>query len=110
MNKRLSLLIFLVVLLAGCSGKPADLSPSDEKLVPLYADLLMLNEDLKAPRPTLDSAAYQSRLHSILASGGLTQEELTKRLAALAQSPDLFNQFQSKVHVELESRKAKRPR
>jgi hypothetical protein len=106
----LALVMLLTALYTGCSRPPKDLTPSDEKLVPVYADLLMLSEELKSPRPTLDSAAYQREVQSILSSNGLTKEEFSGRMKILAQSQEIFTQFQTKVHNNLEQRKSKQPK
>ncbi len=110
MNSRLLFSITLLVVQLGCSQQQHDLTPADEKLVPVSAELLMLSEDLKSPRPTLDSAAYQKEVQSILSRNGLTKEEFSDRLKALAQSQEIFSQFQTKVHNDLEHRKAKQPK
>ncbi|MCX6134049.1 MAG: hypothetical protein NTU47_09580 [Ignavibacteriales bacterium] len=107
MNTRPFLLFALIALQFGCSRQQKDLTPADEKLVPVYAELLMLNEELKSPRPTIDSTAYQSQVHAVLSTNGLTREEFSSRMIALAQSQEVFSQFQTKVHAELERRKSK---
>ena len=106
----IALVMVLTSLQTGCSRPPTDLSSADEKLVPVYADLLMLSEELKSPRPTLDSAAYQLQVQSILSKYELTKEEFTIRMKALAQSQAVFSQFQTKVHNNLEQRKPKQPK
>ena len=98
--------IALVALQSGCSRQQKELTSADEQLVPVYAELLALSEELRSPRPTLDSAAYQSRVQSILSKNGLTKEELSNRLTSLAQTQELFSQFQTKVHTELERLKS----
>ena len=54
MKSRLLFSIALIVVQLGCSRQQHDLTPADEKLVPVSAELLMLSEELKSPRPTLD--------------------------------------------------------
>jgi hypothetical protein len=110
MKSRLLFLITLIVAQFGCSRQQHDLTPAEEKLVPVSAELLMLSEELKSPRPTLDSAAYQKEVQSILSRNGLTKEEFSNRLKALAQSQEVFSQFQAKVHDDLERRKVKQPK
>ena len=107
-----TLFAFAIVLFAlqiGCSPQQKELTSADEQLVPVYAELLTLSEELRSPRPTLDSAAYQSRVQAILMKNGLTKEELSNRLTNLAQSQEVFSQFQTKVHSELDRRKSKQP-
>lgn len=103
----LALVMLLTVLQTGCSRQPKELSSEGEKLVPVYADLLMLSEELKSPRPSLDSAAYQQQVQSLLSRNGLTKEEFSVRMKTLAQSQEVFTQFQTKVHNNLEQRKSK---
>jgi len=110
MKSRLLFSIVLLVVQFGCSRQQHDLTPADEKLVPVSAELLMLSEELKSPRPTLDSAAYQKEVQSILSRNGLTKDEFSSRLKALAQSQEVFSQFQTKVHNDLEQRKSKQPK
>jgi hypothetical protein len=102
--------IALTVVQTSCSRQQHDLTAADEKLVPVSAELLLLSEELKSPRPTLDSVAYQKAVQSILSSNGLTQPEFSDRLKVLAQSQELFSQFQIKVHNDLERRKSKQPK
>jgi hypothetical protein len=110
MKSRLLFLIAVIVVQPGCSRQQHDLTPADEKLVSVSAELLMLSEELKSPRPTLDSVAYQKEVQSILSRNGLTKEEFSTHLKALAQSQEVFSQFQTKVHNDLEQRKAKQPK
>lgn len=107
LNSRPFLLFALIALQFGCSRQQKDLAPADEKLVSMYAELLILNEELKSPRPTIDSTVYQSQVQSILSTNGFTKEEFSGRMIALAQSQEVFSQFQTKVHAELERRKSK---
>ena len=100
---------FLVVLF-GCSRQQHELTPADKKLVPVSAELLMLSEELKSPRQKPDSVAYEKEVQAILSGNGLTREEFSARLKALAQSQELFSQFQTEVHNDLEQRKAKQPK
>jgi hypothetical protein len=110
MTSRLAIAIIFIGLQFGCSRQQKELTSADEKLVPVYAELLWLNEELKSPRPTLDSAAYQSRVQSILSKNGLTKQEISDRITTLAQSQALFSQFQTRVHSELERLKSKLPK
>jgi hypothetical protein len=100
--------ITLGVFLIGCSKPQQALTPADEKLVPVYADLLVMSEDFRSPKTTIDSARYQSEVQSLLTKNALTKEEFSNRLRALAQLPDVFQQFQTKVYSELEHRRSKR--
>ena len=101
--------ILLLVLLYSCAKPSPSLSPDDEKLVSAYAELLLLSEEFKSPHSTLDSAAYQKEVQSVLSRNGLTKEGLTNRLNTLAQSEELFSQFQIKVSDNLDQRKPKQP-
>ena len=104
-----AILILLLMSLVGCAKPRPSLSPEDEKLVSAYSELLLLSEEFKSPHSTLDSAAYQKEVGSVLSKNGLTKEELTSRLNTLAQSEELFSKFQIKVADDLEHRKAKQP-
>lgn len=101
--------ILVLMSLVGCDRPRPALTPADEKIIPAYSELLLLSEDFKSPRSTLDSSAYQKEVQSVLTKNGLTKEELTNRLNTLAQSQELFSQFQIKVSDDLERRKAKQP-
>ena len=100
--------ITLCLLLISCAKPPQVLTPADEKLVPVYTDLIVLSEDFRSSRGTIDSAKYESEVLSLLAKNALTKEEFSNRLKELAQLPDVFQQFQSKVYSELEHRRSKR--
>jgi hypothetical protein len=109
-TSRFAFAIVLFSLQFGCSSRQKELTSGDEKLIPVYAELLVLSEELKAPRPALDSAAYQSQVQAILSRNGLTKQGIADRIMTLAQSQELFSQFQTRVHSELEQRKSKLPK
>jgi hypothetical protein len=100
--------ITLGVFLAGCSKPQQALTPADEKLVPVYTDLIVLSEEFRSQKATIDSANYEAQVQSVLTKNALTKEEFSNRLKALAQMPDVFQQFQTKVYSELEHRRSKR--
>ncbi|MDP2885882.1 MAG: hypothetical protein Q8P51_12775 [Ignavibacteria bacterium] len=104
---RHAFLIAIAASLLGCAKPQQTLTPADEKIVPIYAELLLLGEEFKSPRSSLDSAAFQREMQSILSKNGMTKDELSDRLKTLAQSQELFSQFQTRVHSELEQRKPK---
>jgi hypothetical protein len=104
---RHAFLIAIAASLLGCAKPQQTLTPADEKIVPVYAELLLLGEEFKSPRSSIDSAAFQREVQSILSRNGLTKDKLSDRLKALAQSQELFSQFQTHVHRELELHKPK---
>ena len=104
---RYAFLIAIAASLVGCAKPQQTLTPADEKIVPVYAELLLLGEEFKSPRSSLDSAAFQRETQSILSRNGLTKDRFSDRLKAVAQSQELFSQFQTRVHNELELRKPK---
>jgi hypothetical protein len=104
---RHAFLITIAASLLGCAKPQQTLTPADEKIVPVYAELLLLGEEFKSPRSSLDSAAFQREMQSILSKNGMTKDEFSDRLKTLAQSQELFSQFQTCVHSELEQRKPK---
>jgi hypothetical protein len=106
-NTRHAILIAIAASLFGCAKPQQTLAPSDKEIVPVYAELLLLSEEFKSPRSSLDSAAFQRAVQSILLRSGLTKDELSDRLKVLAQSQELFSQFQTSVHNELETRRTK---
>ena len=100
--------ITLCVFLISCAKPQQALTPADEKLVPVYTDLIVLSEEFRSQKTVMDSANYQSEVLSVLTKNALTKEEFSNRLKALAQLPDVFQQFQTKVYSELEHRRPKR--
>jgi hypothetical protein len=99
-------IFFLTLLLASsCANRKENLTPDDEKLVPVYTDLLMVSEGYKASPAEPDSAGYQRQIDSLLSGRGMTREVLTNRLTVLARSPLAFQQFNEKVRKDLEHRK-----
>ena len=100
--QRLALAFILALFgLTSCAQPEPALSPSDEKLASAYSSLLLLHEQFKSPVGGLDSAKYQVKIDSLLHSYGITQEELSERLTALAQSTAMFQLFQARVRDEL---------
>lgn len=101
-------LLFVFTLLSGCAKRKETLTAEDEKVVPIYAGLLLLSEEYKgASQP--DSTKYQRQVDSILSINGLTREQFINQLKDLAQSPPLYQQFTEKVRKDLEQRKPKQP-
>jgi hypothetical protein len=101
-------LLFVLTLISSCAKRKENLTAEDEKLVPIYAGLLLLSEEYKgASQP--DSTNYQSQVDSILSKNGLTREQFSNRLKDLAQSPPVYQQFTEKVRKDLEQRKPKQP-
>ena len=108
MKALLSAALVVGVILIGCSKPQQSLTPEDEKLVPVYTTLIVMSEEFRSLHSQLDSAQYQIKVDSLLATNGLTKKEFTDRLSSLAQLPDMFQQFQTKVYGELEHRRSKR--
>jgi hypothetical protein len=103
------LLLFLILaLLCGCAKRKENLTPDDEKLVPVYAELLLLSEEYKASASQPDSAAYRQIVDSVLSATSLTREQFSYQLKVLAQSPPVYQQFTEKVRKDIEHRKSKK--
>jgi hypothetical protein len=100
-------LFVLLSLMCGCAKRKENLTPDDERLVPVYAGLLLLSEEYKASASQPDSAAYRCGVDSILSENGLTRELFLNKLKMLAQSPPVHQQFAEKVRKDLEHRKSK---
>jgi hypothetical protein len=101
------LLFVALTLLYGCAKRKENLTPDDEKLVPVYAGLLILSEGYKASPSQPDSIAYRRDVDSILSANGLTRDLFLNKLKILAQSPVVYQQFAEKVRKDLEHRKSK---
>jgi hypothetical protein len=102
------LILFLSLVLAcGCSKRKENLTADDEKLVPVYTELLMVSEEYKASSSQPDTAAYRRVVDSVLSKHGLTRELFLQQLKVLAQSPPVYQQFAEKVRKDLEHRKPK---
>ncbi len=102
-------LFTILTLMCGCAKRKENLTPDDEKLVPVYAGLLLLSEDYRASLSQPDSIAYRREVDSILSKNGLTRELFLNQLKVLAQSPLVYQQFAEKVRKDLEHRKPKQP-
>lgn len=104
------LIIFVILtLMCGCAKRKENLTAGDEKLVPVYASLLLLSEGYKASPSQPDSMAYRLEVDSILTNNGMTRELFLNKLKTLAQSPPVYQQFTEKVRKDLEHRKPKQP-
>lgn len=102
-------LFTILALMCGCAKRKENLTPNDEKLVPVYAGLLLLSEEYKASASQPDSSMYRREVDSILSANGLTRELFLNQLKVLAQSPPVYQQFTEKVRKDLEHRKPKKP-
>ena len=98
-------LFIILTLIVGCAKRKENLTPDDEKLVPVYANLLLMSEQIKVSTFQPDSAAYRKAVDSLLSNNGLTQEAFLNKLTVLSQSPLAYQQFNEKVRKELEHRK-----
>jgi hypothetical protein len=98
-----------LALMCGCATRKENLTPDDQKLVPVYTGLLLLSEEYKASALQPDSAAYRKAVDSILSTNGLTRELFLNKLKVLAQSPVVYQQFAEKVRSNIEHRKPKLP-
>ena len=104
------LVLFLfLALMCGCTKRKENLTPNDEKLVPVYAGLLLLSEEYKTSALQPDSAVLRREVDSILSTNGLTRELFLNQLKVLAQSPLVYQQFTERVRKDLEHRKPKQP-
>jgi hypothetical protein len=103
------LLFVFLTLMCGCTKRKENLTPDDEKLVPVYSGLLLLSEEYKASTSQPDSMAYRLGVDSILSRNGLTRELFLNKLKVLAQSPLVYQQFTEKVRQDIEHRKPKQP-
>ena len=106
-----AILLFFTIpmLMCSCAKQKENLTPDDEKLVPVYVDLLLLSEEYKASASQPDSTVYRREVDSILSTNRLTRELFLNKLKALAQSPPVYQQFAEKVRKDLEHRKPKQP-
>lgn len=99
----------VLTLMCGCAQRKENLTSDDEKLVPVYAGILLLSEEFKASASQPDSVSYQSQVDSILSHNRLTRELFLNKIQILAQSPLAYQQFAEKVRKDLEHRKPKQP-
>jgi hypothetical protein len=104
MKPVIAILVISLFLLIGCSQKKETLSADDQKLVPVYAGLVMMSEEFKATVAPPDTGAYQRRVDSLLAGNGMTRTEFAEKIQILAQSPLAYQQFSERVRKDLEHR------
>jgi hypothetical protein len=97
------LFAMLLVSVAGCSKSQETLSQSDVKLVPVYAELLVARERFQSPASTIDSLHHRRMADSILGTAGISQTEFSTRIAELAVSQKLYQEFQNRVRMYLDS-------
>ena len=103
------ILFSTLALMSGCAKRQENLTPADERLVPVYSELVLFSEEYKSPASSLDSTTYQHQVDSILTKNGLTRERFFNQIRTLAQSPLVYQQFTEKVRKDLERRKSKVP-
>ena len=106
MNKLQILFLLLLATAVGCSGTPDSLSADNARLVPVYAELLVLREQYQAPGSQLDSLTHRRKADSLLATVSLTQEEFTTKITELGKSQKLFQEFQQQVRMYLDKTKS----
>ena len=107
MNTLRILFAFLIASAIGCSKSQETLSPDDRRLVPVYAELLVLRERYQSPSSSLDSLSYQHTADSVLATVGMSQNDFSKRITELAMTQKVFQEFQTKVRMYLDSTRTK---
>lgn len=93
--------IAFVVSVVGCAKSTQTFAPADKKLARAYAELLVLSEEFKSQTSHLDSTSYQQEVQAVLARNGLTREQFSDRLKALAQSSAIFQQFSDSVRKDV---------
>jgi hypothetical protein len=107
MNTLRILFALLLASTIGCSKSQETLSPDDRRLVPVYAELLVLREQYESPASSLDSVNYHHKADSVLGTVGLSQKEFSARVTELALSQKVFQEFQTTVRMYLDSTKTK---
>lgn len=90
----------------GCSGTPDSLNADQARLVPVYAELLVLREQFQAPGSQLDSLTHRRKADSLLATIGVTQEEFTNKITELGKSQKQYQEFQLQVRMVLDKTKS----
>jgi len=103
------ILFSTLALMSSCAKRQENLTPADERLVPVYTELVLFSEEYKSPASSLDSTTYQHQVDSILTKNGLTRERFFDQIRTLAQTPLVYQQFTEKVRKDLERRKPKVP-
>jgi hypothetical protein len=106
MNTPRILLLLLIASATGCSKSQESLSSDDQKLVPVYAELLVLREGYQSHALRIDSTAYQQKVDSLLRSIGISQKEFSTRLSEIAGSQKVSQEFHAQVRLELERKKS----
>ncbi len=107
MNTKPILLAFLLVSLVACSKSPETLSSDDRRLVPVYAELMVLREQYQSPTSLLDSLMYRHKVDSVLGIHGMSQDQFSKKVTDLAVSRRVFQEFQTQVRMYLDSSRTK---
>ena len=107
MNTRQIPLALLLVAAAGCSKSQETLDSGDRRLVPVYAELMVLRERYQASSSSLDSLTYRHTADSVLGTIGLSQSEFSEQITELALSQQVFQDFQTKVRMYLDSTRTK---
>ncbi|HCA78593.1 MAG TPA: hypothetical protein DEP53_02550 [Bacteroidetes bacterium] len=107
MNTLRLLFALLVASAIGCSKSQETLGPDDRELVPVYAELLVLREQYESPASLLDSVTYRQKADSVLLAVGMSREEFSAKVSELALSQKVFQEFQTKVRMYLDSTKTK---
>jgi hypothetical protein len=103
MNTHRILFALLLASAAGCSKSQETLGSGDEKLVPVYAELVVLRERYQAPSSSFDSLTYRRTADSLLGTIGMSQSEFSERITELAMSQKVFQEFQTKVRMYIDS-------
>lgn len=107
MNTIRILFVLLLASAIGCSKSQQTLGSEDHKLVPVYAEILVLREQYESPASSLDSVMYRHKADSVLGIIGMSQKEFSARVTELALSQKVFQEFQTKVRMHLDSTKTK---
>ena len=87
--------IFLLIIIAlclACQSGGSRLSPHQERIAGLYANLITIQEDIPANSP-----AYADTVRALLKLSGLTEQEFRDTITALNEEPERWEAFYKEV-------------
>ncbi|MFH0988995.1 MAG: hypothetical protein V1799_03155 [bacterium] len=102
---RFSTLAGFVLLLGACSPQPSAPSKEEQRLISLYTDLLILQEQRLAQASLPDSFTSQKKIQDLLTTSGLTQQQVCEQFFSRLEDPETAREFFNRIQTEIDGRR-----
>jgi len=94
---RLSVIVFLMLLLSGCHSAPKSASVDIDRLADAYVSVLRLKARLGGTDTTMTSTQFELRSADSLKARGFDRAEFQRQFEALSSSQEDLRKFNQRV-------------